>query len=76
MEGGDSETLQRQSSGLFGMMGRMLGLGPRELQQQMLDPVKQQMLMQRGGFPWALCWLEHATYADGERTRRHYQESD
>ena len=49
--------LQRQSGGLFGMMGRMLGLGPRELQQQMSDRVKQQMLMQRGGFPWALAGL-------------------
>ena len=57
MEGGDLKTLQRQSGGLFGMMGRMLGLGPRELQLQMSDPVKQQMLMQRGGFPWALAGL-------------------
>ena len=57
MEGGDLKTLQRQSGGLFGMMGRMLGLGPKELQQQMSDPVKQQILVQRGGFPWALAGL-------------------
>ena len=57
MERGDLKTLQRQSGGLFGMMGRMLGLGPKELQQQMSDPVKQQMLMRRGGFPWALAGL-------------------
>ena len=57
MEGGDSKTLQRQSGGLFGMMGRMLGLGPRELQQQMSDTVKQQKLMKRGGVFWALAGL-------------------
>ena len=53
MEGGDLKTLQRQSGGLFGMMGRMMGFGPKELQKQMSDPVKQQILMQRGAFPWA-----------------------
>ena len=66
MEGGDLKRLQRQSGGLFGMMGRMLGLGPRELKQQMSDPVKQQMLMQRGGFPWALAGLSMLTMLMGK----------
>ena len=57
MEGGDLKTLHRQSGGLFGLMGRTLGLGQRELQQQMSDPMKQQMSMQRGVFHWALADL-------------------
>ena len=57
MEGGDLKTLPRQHGGIFGLLGKLFGLGPGELQKQMSDPIKQQMLMQRGGFPWALAGL-------------------
>lgn len=46
-----------QHGGIFGFIGKLLGLGPEELQKQMSDPIKQQMMMQRGGFPWALAGL-------------------
>eukprot|EP00117_Sycon_ciliatum_P003906 scpid80791/ scgid8501/ len=55
--GGDLRTMQRQSGGFLGFIGKMLGLGPGELQQHMADPAKSQMIMQRGGFPWALAGL-------------------
>ena len=42
---------------MFGLLGKMFGLGAGELQKQMSDPIKQQMIMQRGGFPWALAGL-------------------
>ena len=66
MEGGDLQTtnrpyrgngMQHQHGGIFKFLGNLLGFGPEELQKQMSDPVKQQMLMQRGGFPWALAGL-------------------
>ena len=72
MEGGDLMTLhqpsrggdlmttsrQQQRGGFFGLIPKLLGLGPGEMQKQMSDPTKlQQLLMQRGGFPWALAGL-------------------
>ena len=57
MEGGDLKTLPRQHGGIFGLLGKVFGLGPGDLQKQMSDPIKQQMIMQRGGFPWALAGL-------------------
>ena len=54
---GDLATTSRQYGGFLPLL-RMLGLGagvsPLELQKAMSDPIKSQMLMQRGGFPWAL----------------------
>ena len=47
----------KQHGGIFGLLGKLFGLGPGELQKQMSDPIKQQMIMQRGGFPWALAGL-------------------
>ena len=46
MEGGDLATRHRQHGGFLSLIGKVLGLGPGEL---MADPVKAQMLMQRGG---------------------------
>ena len=58
MEGGDLKTRNRRYRGgdlatsncqhgcFIGSLGSMFGLGPAELQKQ--------MLVQRGGFPWAL----------------------
>ena len=57
MDGGDLKTLPRQHGGMFGLLGKMFGFGPGDLQKQMSDPIKQQMMMQRGGFPWALAGL-------------------
>ena len=77
LNGGDLKTLSRQHGGIFGLLGKLFGLGlsdkqhggiigllgklfglgPGELQKQMSDPIKQQMIMQRGGFPWALAGL-------------------
>ena len=57
MEGGDLKTLPRQHGRMFGLLGKTFGLGAGELQKQMSDPIKQQMMMQRGGFPWALAGL-------------------
>lgn len=54
--GGDLQTVNRQYGGIFGLLASLTGLGERELK-QMSDPLKQQMLMQRGGFPWALAGL-------------------
>ena len=54
---GPEELEQEQSGGFLGVIGKLFGLGPEELQKQMSDPVKQQMVMQRGGFPWALAGL-------------------
>ena len=69
-QGGDLETLSRQHGGIFGLLGKLFGLGPGvekqhggiigllgklfglgpgELPKQMSDPIKQQMIMQRGG---------------------------
>ena len=39
------------------LVKKMFGLGASDMQKQMSDPVKMQMLMQRGGFPWALAGL-------------------
>ena len=36
---------------------KIFGLGPEEMQKAMSDPIKAQMMMQRGGFPWALAGL-------------------
>ena len=51
--------------------GNYFGLGPGELQKQMSDPIKQQMIMQRGGFPWALAGLSllPALLGKGEEDR-------
>ena len=57
MEGGDLKTLPRHHGGIFGLLGKLFGLGPDDLQKKMSDPIKQQMMMQRGGFPWALAGL-------------------
>ena len=54
--GGDLQTVNRQHGGIFGLLYKLTGLGEREFK-QMSDPLKQQMLMQRGGFPWALAGL-------------------
>ena len=90
--GGDLETLSRQHGGIFGLLGKLFGLGPGvekqhggiigllgklfgfgpgELQKQMSDPIKQQMIMQRGGFPWALAGLSllAALLGKGEEDR-------
>ena len=89
--GGDLKTLSRQHGGIFGLLGKLLGLGlsdkqhggifgllgklfglgPGELQKQMSDPIKQQMIMQRGGFPWALAGLSllPALLGKGEEDR-------
>lgn len=58
IRGGDLSTSNRQYGGFLGLM-RMFGMGasPAELQKAMSDPIKQQMVMQRGGFPWALAGL-------------------
>ena len=89
--GGDLKTLSRQHGGIFGLLGKLFGLGlsekqhggiigllgklfglgPGELQKQMSDPIKQQMIMQRGGFPWALAGLSllPALLGKGEEDR-------
>jgi len=56
MDGGDLKTLHRQSGGIFGLL-KMFGLGSADMQRQMSKPIKEQMAMQRGGFPWALAGL-------------------
>lgn len=55
--GGDLKTSPRQHGGIFGLIGKLFGLGPGELQKQMSKTSAEQMLMQRGGFPWALAGL-------------------
>ena len=69
--GGDLKTMSRQHGGIFGLLGKLFGLGPGELQKQMSDPIKQQMIMQRGGFPWALAGLSllPALLGKGEEDR-------
>ena len=69
--GGDLKTLSRQHGGIFGLLGKLFGLGPGELQKQMSDPIKQQMIMHRGGFPWALAGLSllPALLGKGEEDR-------
>ena len=70
MEGGDLKTLPRQHGGIFGLLGKLFGLGPGELQKQMSDPIKQQMLMQRWWISLGSCWIEFATNIAREgRTR-------
>ena len=90
LNGGDLKTLSRQHSGIFGLLGKLFGLGVEkqhggiigllgklfglglgELQKQMSDPIKQQMIMQRGGFPWALAGLSllPALLGKGEEDR-------
>ena len=90
LNGGDLKTLSRQHGGIFGLLGKLFGLGvekqhggiigllgklfglgPGELQKQMSDPIKQQMIMQRGGFPWALAGLSllPALLGKGEEDR-------
>ena len=61
----------KQHGGIFGLLGKLFGLGPGELQKQMSDPIKQQMIMQRGGFPWALGGLSllPALLGKGEEDR-------
>ena len=65
VSGGDLVTKQRQHGGIFGFIGKLLGLGPAEMRKHMSDPIKAQMLMQCGGFPWALR-SEHASCALGK----------
>ena len=57
VRGGDLQTMSRQHGGFLGFLGKLFGLGASDMQKQMQDPVKQQMMMQRGGFPWALACL-------------------
>ena len=51
---GPGELSDKQNGGISGLLGKLFGLGPGELQKQMSDPIKQEMITQRGGFPWAL----------------------
>ena len=57
--GGDLMTISRQQNGGFlALLPKIFGFGPGEMQKQMSDPTKlQQVVMQRGGFPWALAGL-------------------
>ena len=57
--GGDLRTTNRQHGGIFGLLKTLLGFGasPAEIEKAMRDPIQQQMLMQRGGFPWAMAAL-------------------
>ena len=55
--GGDLATTNRQYDGFLGRILFGIGVFPAELQEAMSDPIKQQMLLQRGGFPWALAGL-------------------
>ena len=60
VRGGDLTTMSRQHGGflfLAPFAKKLFGLGPEEMQKAMSDPIKAQMLMQRGGFPWALAGL-------------------
>ena len=68
---GPGELSDKQHGGIFGLLGKLFGLGPGELQKQMSDPIKQQMIMQRGGFPWALAGLSllQALLGKGEEDR-------
>ena len=61
----------KQHGGIFGLLGKVFGLGPGELQKQMSDPIKQQMIKQGGGFPWALAGLSllPALLGKGEEDR-------
>ena len=63
--------VEKQHGGIIGLLGKLFGLGPGELQKQMSDPIKQQMIMQRGGFPWALAGLSllPALLGKGEEDR-------
>ena len=78
MDGGDLKTLNRwhggdsrQHGAIFGLLGKLFRLGPGELQKQMSDPIKQQMIMQKGSFPWALAGLSllRALLGKGEEDR-------
>ena len=68
---GPGELSDKQHGGIFGLLGKLFGLGPGELQKQISDPIKQQMIMQRGGFPWALAGLSllPALLGKGEEDR-------
>ena len=55
--GGDLATTKRLYGGFLGRMLFVFGVSPAELQKAMRYPMKQQMLMQRGSFPWALAGL-------------------
>ena len=68
---GPGELFDKQHGGIFSLLGKLFGLGPGELQKQMSDPIKQQMIMQRGGFPWALAGLSllPALLGKGEEDR-------
>ena len=49
----DGKDLKRCTfSGLFWSIKKDDGIGPGKLQKQMSSPIKQQMVMQRGGFLW------------------------
>ena len=63
--------VKKQHGGIIGLLGKLFGLGPGELQKQMSDPIKQQMIMQRGGFPWALAGLSllPTLFGKGEEDR-------
>ena len=53
MSGGDLKTLARQHGGFLGLLKLFGG----DITKEMSDPKTQQMLMQRGGFPWAALLL-------------------
>jgi len=58
MLGGDLKTLHRVHGGsVWSAISDFLGFGSGEMQKNMSDPIKQQMLLQRGGFPWAMAGL-------------------
>ena len=83
MEGGDLKTRNRRNCGddrattnrqYGGFLGRMLfgfGVSPAELQKAMSDPIKQHMLMQRRGVPWALAGLAALPmFIEGDQERQ------
>lgn len=57
VQGGDLKTMARQHGGFFHLIPKLFGLGASDMQKHMSDPIRSQMLMQRGGFPWALAGL-------------------
>ena len=50
--GGDFATTNRQYGRFLNRMLFGFGVSPAEMQKAMSDPIKQQMMMQRGGFAW------------------------
>ena len=57
-KGGDLSTESRQNGGfIIGPLLKLFGLGAGDLQSRMSEPSSRDLLMQRGGFPWALAGL-------------------